>query len=67
MGQFLIIAPGASRKLDFQPLREDATTQFFPGQTYPPLAHRPAGVSEARGSVHKAWISLALKTPTTEV
>ena len=34
------------------------------GQTYPPLEHRPASVFEARGSVHKAWISLLLKTQT---
>ena len=44
------------------PLWGEAIPKQFAGQTYPPLAHRPASVFEARGSVHKAWISLALRT-----
>ena len=33
------------------------------GRTYPRLVHRPASVFEARGPVHKAWISPVL-TPS---
>ena len=65
MDRISFVTPGRTRTLDFQPLRTEPTSQFLPGQTYPPLAHRPASVSKARGSVHKAWISLALRTPTT--
>ena len=67
MDRIPIIVPAASEQADFSPARAPPAKDHVPGQTYPPLVHRPARVFEARGSVHKAWISLALKTSNAVV